>query len=687
MIKTKKTTTDISWDDLTAKPTGTAGQVLTYNGSTNTWVASAVPVGGSGVAPTNSFTINGSMLAKAWVTFNGKKDTSGANSTSNTNRLINASYNVDSVSRTAEGKYTINFKAGTFESANYVYTVGVESRATGVRESQAVRFGNKTITSLQIESDDDGAADTDDLSEICFTFYASGGDLTGSANVFDSTPVGTINYFASPVAPSGYLNCDGTLILRSSYPDLFTAIGTRYNTGGEPSTMFRLPDLRGEFIRGWDNGKGVDDGRVFGSWQKGSLHNIGAGPDADTVCDYNTNPGVQGRNDSGYDAIDNLSIYPNAQWTNSGIPIQSGTPTYTDNTYGATRPRNVALLPCIKAVKTVNGVTSSLNFIQIPPTASSQQVLTYNGSTNTWVASAVPTGGSSLPTGTSGQVLTYNGSTNTWVASSIAVGMVLDNTPIGTVGWFAATAPPAGYLECNGSAVLRSTYTELDAAIYIGNANNSTASFGYRCTNANSPSTSRSTTGQFIVLPDLRGEFIRGWDNGKGVDNGRVFGSWQKGTIFGHDNTATTAYGVVGVVHTGGNVSQTISLTALGLDDYNTADYPNIQLGSVFSLGDTTTLPQFAGDSGSSGTTRPRNVALLPCIKAVRTVNGTTQPLNFIEKPTNPTNGQILTYNSFTSTWVASAAPVGGSSSFPTKITASANSPQGGNNGDIWFQY
>lgn len=48
--------------------------------------------------------------------------------------------------------------------------------------------------------------------------------------------------------PSGWLLCDGTTKLRSDYPDLFAAISTTYNTGGEAGTEFRLPNLKGKTI-------------------------------------------------------------------------------------------------------------------------------------------------------------------------------------------------------------------------------------------------------------------------------------------------------------------------------------------------------------------------------------------------------------------------------------------------------
>lgn len=71
-------------------------------------------------------------------------------------------------------------------------------------------------------------------------------------------PAGTGAAFFGAVAPSGWFMCDGSLKLRLSYPDLFAAIGTAYNTGtvDENSTNFRLPDARGRVIMGLDGGIG-----------------------------------------------------------------------------------------------------------------------------------------------------------------------------------------------------------------------------------------------------------------------------------------------------------------------------------------------------------------------------------------------------------------------------------------------
>ncbi len=83
-------------------------------------------------------------------------------------------------------------------------------------------------------------------------------------------PAGAIITSASMTAPGGYLYCNGAAISRTVYATLFAAIGTAFGAGDGSST-FNIPDLRGEFLRGWDNGRGVDDGRVFGSVQGHAL--------------------------------------------------------------------------------------------------------------------------------------------------------------------------------------------------------------------------------------------------------------------------------------------------------------------------------------------------------------------------------------------------------------------------------
>lgn len=70
----------------------------------------------------------------------------------------------------------------------------------------------------------------------------------------------------SSTPPDGYMEANGATISRSVFAWLFGKIGTSYGAG-DGSTTFKIPDLRGEFVRGWDNGRGVDSGRGIGTAQ------------------------------------------------------------------------------------------------------------------------------------------------------------------------------------------------------------------------------------------------------------------------------------------------------------------------------------------------------------------------------------------------------------------------------------
>ena len=131
-------------------------------------------------------------------------------------------------------------------------------------------------------------------------------------------------YFAANSAPSGYLEANGAAISRTTYAALFAVVGTTFGTG-DGSTTFNLPDLRGEFIRGWDNGKGTDSGRTFGSFQADEFK-------SHTHQEY-YNTQSSGQDQAGSGSGDN-------DYTSSR---QTGATGGTE-----TRPRNIALLPCIK---------------------------------------------------------------------------------------------------------------------------------------------------------------------------------------------------------------------------------------------------------------------------------------------------------------------------------------------------
>lgn len=136
-------------------------------------------------------------------------------------------------------------------------------------------------------------------------------------------PTGAIAYFAHTTVPFGWLKANGAAVSRTVYANLFALIGTTYGAG-DGRTTFNLPDLRGEFIRSWDDGRTVDNGRVIGSWQ------------ADEFRSHSHGIGVKSMSDT--DRGSNTST------------VSIDTVGQTDPAGGIeTRPRNIALLACIKA--------------------------------------------------------------------------------------------------------------------------------------------------------------------------------------------------------------------------------------------------------------------------------------------------------------------------------------------------
>ena len=84
---------------------------------------------------------------------------------------------------------------------------------------------------------------------------------------------GTVLPFAGATAPDGWLLCHGQTFSRTTYSNLFSKIGTVFGAG-DGSTTFTLPDIRGEFIRGLDNSRGVDASRTLGSAQTEQARNL-----------------------------------------------------------------------------------------------------------------------------------------------------------------------------------------------------------------------------------------------------------------------------------------------------------------------------------------------------------------------------------------------------------------------------
>lgn len=160
--------------------------------------------------------------------------------------------------------------------------------------------------------------------------------------------VGEVAFFARTTPPSGWLKANGAAVSRTTYAALFAAIGTTFGAGNGRTT-FNLPDLRGEFLRGLDDGRNIDRGRRLGTAQGDAIRNITGKLDGSAMG--SGNQVLEGKMIAS-GAIG--TTYQQRQWSGDqgGWGEQSVSfdfdasrvvPTASEN-----RPRNVALLACIK---------------------------------------------------------------------------------------------------------------------------------------------------------------------------------------------------------------------------------------------------------------------------------------------------------------------------------------------------
>jgi len=180
--------------------------------------------------------------------------------------------------------------------------------------------------------------------------------LTDKPVIASSIPVGAVFYMATSTRPSDFLICDGTTIpngsgtiqgVTANFAPLFAVIGSTYGASG------RLPDLRGQFIRGFDSGRGLDSGRAFGSNQADQIKAI---PSVSLSISYGGSNGYTSTR--GYWGPSSSSCYPvgaggTQSWDSSGGngPGRAGGfwgINLTGTAGTETRPTNVALLPVIK---------------------------------------------------------------------------------------------------------------------------------------------------------------------------------------------------------------------------------------------------------------------------------------------------------------------------------------------------
>ena len=256
-------------------------------------------------------------------------------------------------------------------------TVGTANGGTGVTAAPAanqVLLGTGSGYALTTLVAGNGVT-FDQTQNNILTIKSSGGTGSGNTITLADMPPGSIQWFAMQTPPAGWLECNGSILSRTAntnqYAPLWAAIQYTYGGSGD---SFKIPDLRGQFLRGWDNGRGVDASRAFGSTQaddfKAHSHEFDIGQGAGTLS----------KQLGGWNFV---GTYPAANF---------GTNTFIANTGGTeTRPTNVAMIACIKY--TAGVATQLVTSVNV---SSSLSALTFSGGpiTSTGTIQLVTTGGS-----------------------------------------------------------------------------------------------------------------------------------------------------------------------------------------------------------------------------------------------------------------------------------------------------
>ena len=151
-------------------------------------------------------------------------------------------FSVDSAGITLQNRRDLRFSESSGNGTNYIGLQAPSSVSSNVI--------------FNLPASDGGAGE----------FLQTDGSGNLSFSIVQGVPTGSVFAMAVASVPSGYLECNGAAVSRSTYSVLFGVIGTTYGSGNGSST-FNIPDLRGEFVRGFDNGRGVDSGRSIATSQ------------------------------------------------------------------------------------------------------------------------------------------------------------------------------------------------------------------------------------------------------------------------------------------------------------------------------------------------------------------------------------------------------------------------------------
>ena len=242
----------------------------------------------------------------------------------------------------------------TYEDVTNVDSVGVITARTGIKigpsagvaatifsDGSINTTGIITATTVKVGS----AVSMTDGAVSATRFHGSGANLTGIVSI----PTGMIAPFAMTTPPTGWLECNGAAISRSTYATLFAAIGTVHGAGDGSST-FNLPDLRATFIRGFDNSRGIDTGRSFGDFQDQGIPAM-KGRVQDSHGQAAINSSQEGSFTNVFTNGGGQSSYRSAlQTSNTSYKyvLFDSTNVIPDAPNGGVRPRNLALMYMIK---------------------------------------------------------------------------------------------------------------------------------------------------------------------------------------------------------------------------------------------------------------------------------------------------------------------------------------------------
>tara|TARA_R100000353_G_scaffold14156_1_gene14042 strand:- start:3 stop:1133 length:1131 start_codon:yes stop_codon:yes gene_type:complete len=236
--------------------------------------------------------------------------------------------------------------------------VGISNAGLDMLNALPIRFQDTSgspFVSLQSPSSlSSNVALTLPSSIINGGFLQTDGSGNLSFQIVNGVPSGAVFCVAVATVPTGYLECNGAAVSRSTYAALFAFIGITYGSGNGSST-FNLPDLRGEFVRGYDHGRGVDSGREIndpqGSANLSHGHSVSAsvsdpGHVHTTSVDNKrlfTNPGPH------HIPYGGAGGYPGTNWSMSTATTGVSVSISQNNAGGSeARPRNVSMMYIIK---------------------------------------------------------------------------------------------------------------------------------------------------------------------------------------------------------------------------------------------------------------------------------------------------------------------------------------------------